>query len=330
MSKDKSKNLIVVLGMHRSGTSALTRALECFDISLGDNLVGAGQDNPKGYFEDLEINHFNSRLLQSIGRDWHTLLPLSDVDFDSPLFAEYRNKAVELITAKMAPVNSFGFKDPRMCMLLPFWKLVFDQIDCNVYYLISSRNPTSVASSLNKRDGYSFEKSYFLWLQYMSSVLFHTINEKRIVSDYSMLLINPVAEMQRLSTLFLTGLNLNTNKLSNFANDFIDTSLNHSSYDAEDIKSLASPDYVKTLFNVLSAASEDVTIIDSPSSLQIITSIYTEAVTEIKSYCQSHYDEEIKDSINSLYKEITYLEDKLSIYIKSLNDYTLTHKKEIK
>lgn len=66
--KDKNNQLIVVLGMHRSGTSAITRGLQVLGVELGDQLMpGAVGDNEKGYWEDSDPNAWKIELLQTLG-----------------------------------------------------------------------------------------------------------------------------------------------------------------------------------------------------------------------------------------------------------------------
>ena len=60
--------------------------------------------------------------------------------------------------------QTFGFKNPRMARLLPFWQAVFNELDISPSYVIAIRNPKGVAQSLQKRAGFDFEKSYYLWL----------------------------------------------------------------------------------------------------------------------------------------------------------------------
>jgi hypothetical protein len=62
MTETKDK-LIVVLGMHRSGTSTVTKSLELMGVGLGANLHPAGFDNPKGFWEDRERIEINDKLL---------------------------------------------------------------------------------------------------------------------------------------------------------------------------------------------------------------------------------------------------------------------------
>lgn len=69
--------VIVVLGMHRSGTSVITRGLQTMGVGLGHNLMPAiANNNDKGFFEDLEINALNMAMLKSIGSEWDLISPI--------------------------------------------------------------------------------------------------------------------------------------------------------------------------------------------------------------------------------------------------------------
>lgn len=73
--RTEGKSIVVVLGMHRSGTSAITRGLMVLGVELGDNLMPPAADNNKGFFEDVDVNAINVELYRSLGhgQDWHTL-----------------------------------------------------------------------------------------------------------------------------------------------------------------------------------------------------------------------------------------------------------------
>lgn len=82
-NKIENKKLIVVLGMHRSGTSAITRGLQVLGVNLGDNLMPPVEgNNAKGFFEDLDLNALNVELLQTLRSDWDYLSPIEDSDVE--------------------------------------------------------------------------------------------------------------------------------------------------------------------------------------------------------------------------------------------------------
>ncbi len=152
----KEKKLIVVLGMHRSGTSAITRGLQVLGASLGERLMPAIEGiNDKGFFEDIEINAFNIELLSVIKSDWFYLSPVKEFQLEKLRREGYFLRAVALIQEKIKSEDIFAFKDPRVAKLLPFWKEVFSHCQINVNYVLALRHPLSVVNSLAKRDGFA-------------------------------------------------------------------------------------------------------------------------------------------------------------------------------
>ena len=161
------KTVIVVLGMHRSGTSAITRSLSVLGVSLGDNLMRPIlNNNDKGFFEDIDINALNIEMLNVIGSDWNLLSPIELHHFQLLKEKGYQRKAQKLLAQKIENHQLFAFKDPRVAKLMPFWTRIFEQLKINVKYLIVLRHPKSVVASLVKRDGLEAEHGYWLWLDH--------------------------------------------------------------------------------------------------------------------------------------------------------------------
>src|ERR1700682_5117712 len=76
-TKSNSQRIVVVLGMHRSGTSAITRGLRLLGVELGNCLLPPDKDiNDTGYWEDIDLNRLNIEMLHSLSTDWHHLAPL--------------------------------------------------------------------------------------------------------------------------------------------------------------------------------------------------------------------------------------------------------------
>jgi glycosyltransferase involved in cell wall biosynthesis len=231
----KIKKIIIVLGMHRSGTSAITRGLQVLGVELGDHLMppGAG-DNDKGYWEDVDINALNLEMLKSLGRDWHSTAPLQPADIAALRKADFIPRAAELLEKKLAGTAIFGFKDPRVAKLLPIWKDVFLSAGMDIYYVVAVRNPLSVAKSLARRDHFSTEKSILLWLDHVISSLTGVTNDQSIVVDYDRLLQSPDTELSRIASTL--GLQINPIELEKFKEDFLDTGLRHAVFELDDLK----------------------------------------------------------------------------------------------
>ena len=93
--------IVVVLGMHRSGTSTVARALQSVGVSLGDRLMPAAPgNNDKGFFEDLDIVNFNERLLSAVGHAWHSISLLKGSDVDRLCEQGYLKEAIRQLRKK--------------------------------------------------------------------------------------------------------------------------------------------------------------------------------------------------------------------------------------
>ena len=235
--QENTPQLILVLGMHRSGTSAVTRGVECLGFQLGDNLMPAASgNNEKGFWEDLDVNKLNIRLMQAMKYEWHSLPSAHHIDMGRQDIADLKLEAIAMLRGKLVKYPRFALKDPRICRLLPFWEEVFTHLGIEVGYIVASRNPMSVVRSLQKRDGFISEKGYLLWQGHMLDAL-HAIEGKRaVVVDYDNLLTHPEQQLQRMARALSANVQRDSESYKKYAADFLDTSLRHDLRSAEDIQ----------------------------------------------------------------------------------------------
>lgn len=253
------QHIVVVLGMHRSGTSSLTRGLKVLGVDLGATLFdGIEGNNDKGFFEDIDVNNFNVELLGTLGRDWHSLEPIRPDELNSPVVQEFKLRAIQLLRSKINAFPCFGLKDPRITRLLPFWSSVFEHLKLRVSYLIAFRHPMSVARSLQRRDDFELEKGYLLWADHMLSGLRDTNGYERVVVEYDRLMAQPEQELQRIATVFKLGFDPEGKTLAEYKTGFLDSSLRHTEFQPEDllVDPLAPAGTVE-LYQLLLALSED-------------------------------------------------------------------------
>lgn len=228
-----TKKIVVVLGMHRSGTSTVMNALACLGVSLGDDLIPPGQDNPKGFFEDKSVNQLNIEMLEAIGQHWFSLSLVTDAHVEQLVSLGYVEKATALLTEKLADVELFGFKDPRVSKLLKFWKIVFAQMHCDIRYVFCFRHPLSVAESLYKRNKTPIKKGCLLWLSYNLAIATDLHDVSFSAVDYDVLMENPEAYIYSLATQL--NLAVNPEKAKQFSCEFIDKNLRHSKYSGAEL-----------------------------------------------------------------------------------------------
>lgn len=261
---ERKKRLIVVLGMHRSGTSVIARGLQVMGVELGNRLMPPSEgNNPRGFWEDVDINDLNIEMLRSLKRDWHFVAPIQPAEVDTLCTNGYAQRAVQMLQQKVAGVNVFGFKDPRVAKLLTFWKRVFSQAGMNAEYIIVVRHPLSVCESLAKRDGFDFEKSYLLWLEHVIGSLAGTLGEKRVLVDYDHFMRMPEQELTRIAGEL--ELPIHAEELKRFQLQFLDSELQHTVYRLEDLmRASTSPPLVQDVYSSLLEAVTGAQSLDTP------------------------------------------------------------------
>lgn len=177
----RKKTLVCVLGMHRSGTSALARLVGMSGVYLGEDnqlLLGSKDENPKGFFEHSIITCQNDDLLTANGFGWSDLAEFS-LDALSQVSLEKYSEVIHGQLKQLFWQNNFiCVKDPRMCLLLPLWQKYFSYktVVVNIF-----RHPVEVAQSLQKRNGFDLEKGLALWEGYVTAQL---ASAKDLVSLY--------------------------------------------------------------------------------------------------------------------------------------------------
>jgi hypothetical protein len=245
--------LLVVLGMHRSGTSATARAMAALGADLGDRLMPAASgNNDKGFFEDFDIVKLNIELMAAAGMDWHTLGELDLSRIPPERLDAFQAEALIMLRAKCQG-KRFAMKDPRLSRLIRFWKPVFDCLGVPVKYVLSVRHPLSVARSLAKRDGMAEEKALHLWLEHVVPSLVETRDRSRVIVDYDRLLDQPTAELERIAAQL--SLPLDARLFEEYSATFLEDGLRHTRFEAQDLSLVrAAPRAVRELYSALDVA----------------------------------------------------------------------------
>lgn len=181
--------LVVVLGMHRSGTSALAGTLHHLGVDLGASLMPAAEEvNSKGFFENEQIVQIHERLLFELGYSWHDVR-LFPKDWLSREFVQSaKNQIIQIFHQEFGEGAVWGIKDPRICRLLPLWKEIFTELGVKVFYIHIFRNPLEVAMSLGRRDSFLQPDSLLLWFLHNVEAISATRDQKRSFIEYAKLI----------------------------------------------------------------------------------------------------------------------------------------------
>jgi len=190
---------IAILGMHRSGTSAITRAMNILGVYLGveDELMPPTSDNPKGYWERNDIRKINERIFNSYKRFWHTSAPLPYGWQHTEEANFFKKEIISLVNEKFAGRKLWAWKDPRASLTFELWKEALKALNIGISVLFVMRNPLDVANSLKKRDGFPQDKSFGIWFNYNLTALLATADLPRVFISYDRFLEDWETEMKR-------------------------------------------------------------------------------------------------------------------------------------
>lgn len=198
-NRGKRAKAIAILGMHRSGTSAITRAVNLLGFYLGDEtkLMGRGADNPEKFWEHLGICRLQERLLAQLHRSWDTASPLPEQWHLSETFHQFRNELRDLVAADFSAHSFWAWKDPRSCLLMPLWRDILEELQTDLHCIFVVRNPIDVANSLNRRDPISFNKAMGVWFNYCVTALKDTAAVPTAFVSYDRFVASCETEMRR-------------------------------------------------------------------------------------------------------------------------------------
>ena len=158
--------IIIITGMHRSGTSLTTSLLESSGLNIGKKLMSASTSNIKGHFENLDFVDFHQKVLssQGISQDGWSLENNIQVQ-------EYYVTRAKLLVQENAVLGNWGWKNPRTTLFLNFWADLLPQAN----FLFVYRSPWEVVDSLYRRGDQIFysnpKLAVKIWINYNKSIL---------------------------------------------------------------------------------------------------------------------------------------------------------------
>jgi hypothetical protein len=218
-------DVICVLGMHRSGTSLLTRLLNVLGVYLGADheLMPPNGSNPRGYWERKEIVSINDEILARFGGSWDAPSTFPSGWETASIIDDLKARALGLIQRDFHKTEIWGWKDPRTCLTLPFWQQLLPE----TRYLVCLRNPVDVARSLGVRNNFSTEKCSSLWLSYVNHALKHSDGHPRLIIFYEDLMADWQRELRRIADFIGRTKRAEQVDVGNAVREFIEQDLQH-------------------------------------------------------------------------------------------------------
>jgi len=184
------RKAILVLGMHRSGTSAFTRMLNLLGCDLPQALMEGWEGNLKGHWESNAIRALNDDILASAGSEWDDWMEFNPQWYDSPAFDGFLKRAQDVLRDDYGTSPFFVLKDPRNCRLARFWFAVLEKAEVEPLVAIPLRNPLEVVQSLGRRNDTHPDMAMLAWLRHVLDAEHGSRGRRRVFTYYDELLDN--------------------------------------------------------------------------------------------------------------------------------------------
>jgi hypothetical protein len=266
LSRPGAHPFILVVGMHRSGTSLCANMLAAMGVDMADE-AGILRGNERGHWERWDVVDLQDRLLEIFDRSYWSgkhLLPLPADWMADVRIKPIINEIIRLVEGLIARRHLVGIKDPRTIRFMPIWRQIFTSLQIEPIYIYCVRRPASVAISLKTRDGFDERYGESLWMEYNYDCLRYLNRKKAILIIYEDWLINPEVNISKLRNLtYQTADDVDTSDLR----QLIDINMNRSG----NLRSASLPLYDLVYNNIIHSFDGNI-------------ASYTEELTQILNY----------------------------------------------
>ena len=240
----EDRTCLLILGMHRSGTSLLSRLVNLGGFDLPADLLGANDSNPTGHWEPQALIDLNDAFLRDIGSHWDDWAALALDRVEPERLARYRSDLRGWLRREFAARPRLALKEPRSCRLAPevLGALAAEGVTTRV--VLPFRNPLEVARSLERRDGIALRAGVLIWLRHVLDAERFTRHLPRSFTDYDGLMASWPTEMRRIAADLGQGWPVPIDAMAAEADRFVGDGVRHHASDTETLRVL---DFTATL-----------------------------------------------------------------------------------
>jgi hypothetical protein len=259
-SARQRRPIVVVLGMHRSGTSLCSHILSALGVDMTDNIPGPGAeapmpDNPHGHWERWEIVEFHDRILGLFDRGyWGRFhdFPLPVAWWADPRVVQIRREMIAFLEKRMTD-DYFGFKDPRTARLLPVWHQIFNALKLTPKIVLCLRNPAQVARSLYARDALDPAIGEYRWLVHTVDLFRHANSLDMCTVEYEGWFGEPASNLEKLREFLGLPWQQSESELGMMLSGIIDRTARHDDLEIRE----ASQPLVRSFYKLVKRAGKD-------------------------------------------------------------------------
>lgn len=243
---NKAEKIICISGMHRSGSSMITKLLIECGLYTGPKhkLIPPQPDNPMGFWENIDFVSLNDAILFRLGGGWDFFpIHIKPGWEKNHLFDKLKIKARELVEL-FKNYNICGWKDPRSSLTINFWENIFPELRV----VMCLRNPLDVSLSLQKRNNNSIPFGLNLWEIYNRQLISNINPERIVITHYDSYFIDPIKEVKRITDKL--GIRIPQDTIKK-ACSTISTTLRHAHHSRQDLISFGVPTKCIELYDYL-------------------------------------------------------------------------------
>ena len=161
-----NQDAILILGMHRSGTSCLTRCFNILGYNVPQNMIGINKANRSGHWESEKIARMNDTILAEIGLTWDNWGRADLGLIPSERSKNYNLDIQSLIKSEFVDSKNIVIKEPRICRIASMYLDALNSLQFSTHVVFIFRNPIEVIESLKTRNLMTKMQAALLWLRY--------------------------------------------------------------------------------------------------------------------------------------------------------------------
>jgi hypothetical protein len=221
------RKAILVLGMHRSGTSALSGVMHLLGVKAPEHIQPGNEFNEKGYWESQPIVRLNERILHAAGSKWSDWTAFDESRLSPEDRSRFDSEVEEVIAAEYGDARLIVLKDPRLCRILAFWLRGLDRAGIVPKVVLPIRNPLESALSLLHRDNIAVQEGLLLWLRHVLDAERLTRGRDRCFVSFDELLADWRSATARVSSMLAIAWPNPLSEAGAAINDFLSRELRH-------------------------------------------------------------------------------------------------------
>jgi hypothetical protein len=178
------RTALLVLGMHRSGTSVLTELIARLGAAPPEDPNPPAPDNPRGYWEPAGLVGLHDQMLREADSAWLDTRPLDLSTIGPERWASFAVRLEAALDRSFGTARLFVLKDPRICRMVPLYRELLAGRGIRLKVVLALRAPADVAASLFARNQISPDYAGLLWARHLLEAERETRDLPRMVVSY--------------------------------------------------------------------------------------------------------------------------------------------------